>query len=67
MSSIAGYADLPNWMSFYRKSNSPVGYFYGTPLKDDDGDIEIEVIVIDNFSFNTTRDHIKYRILGREG
>lgn len=67
LSSITGFPDLPSWMLFYRKKHSPFGYFYGTPTNDDDGDIEIEIILVDTFNYNTTKDRLKYRILNSEG
>jgi len=67
MASLSGYPDLPYWMAYYHRKNSPVGYFYGTPSIDDDGDTDIDIILLDKRTFNTTKDRLKYRILAREG
>src|SRR5699024_2522512 len=55
MASLSGYPDLPRWMSYFHRANSSVGYFYGTPSVEDDGDIDIEIILMDKFTFNTTK------------
>lgn len=65
MPMLAGYPDLPSWMMFYRRSHSPIVYFYGSPPKGEDGDIEIEMILIDRFTFNHTKDRLHYRILSK--
>lgn len=65
--SLADHADLPSWIRYYQRPNSSVGLFYGSPLIDDDGDVIIDIILLDRFNFNVSRKKIQYRILNRDG
>ncbi|KAF7495220.1 hypothetical protein SSS_01021 [Sarcoptes scabiei] len=64
--SLADHADLPSWIRYYQRPNSSVGLFYGSPLIDDDGDVIIDIILLDRFNFNVSRKKIQYRILNRD-
>lgn len=66
MASLSGHPDLPQWMSYFHRPGSEMSYFYGTPAVNDDGDIDIEIILLDKFTFNITKDRLKYRIINRE-
>lgn len=66
MASLSGHPDLPQWMSYFHRPGSEMGYFYGTPAVNDDGDIDIEIILLDKYTFNITKDRLKYRIISRE-
>ena len=65
VASIAGMPDLPVWMH-YRHLNGSEAYLYGSPSETDDGDIEIEVIAINQYNYDTTKDVMKFRITKRE-
>lgn len=67
IASLSGYSDLPSWIKYFRPKYSPVGYLYGVPPLNEDGDIELDIVILDTFTFNTTIDRIKYRIINREG
>lgn len=66
MASLTGYPDLPCWMNYYRQPGSSVGYFYGSPQINDDEDIDISIVIIDKYTFNTIKESLKYRIHSRE-
>lgn len=66
LASLSSYPDLPKWMNWFHRPNSEIGYFYGTPAVDNDGDIDIEIILLDKFTFNVTMDRLKYTIISRE-
>lgn len=55
-----GHADVPNWMAQYRRPGSNVTWLYGTPYED--GDFEIEVVLVDLYNFDTYQDRIKFRV-----
>ena len=64
MPSVTGMPELPNWM-FYRFDNeSRTGFLYGSPTSD--GNVEIEVIALNTYSFETQRDSLKLAIIERE-
>ena len=65
VASIAGMPDLPVWMH-YRHLNGSEAYLYGAPSANDDGDIEIEVIAIDQYNYDTAKDVLKFRITKRQ-
>lgn len=67
MPSLSGHADLLNWMFYFRRPNSPIGFIYGTPPLNDDGDIDIDLVILNRVTFNTTSYRLKYRILNRDG
>ena len=67
MPSLSGHADLLYWMRYFRRSNSPVGFIYGSPPQNDDGDIDIDLVILNRVTFNTTSYRLKYRILNRNG
>ncbi|KAH7644835.1 mitochondrial inner membrane protease atp23 [Dermatophagoides farinae] len=66
MPSLSGHADLLNWMFYFRRPNSPIGFIYGTPPLNDDGDIDIDLVILNRVTFNTTSYRLKYRILNRD-
>ncbi|XP_027195000.1 sarcoglycan alpha [Dermatophagoides pteronyssinus] len=65
MPSLSGHADLLYWMRYFRRSDSPVGFIYGSPPQNDDGDIDIDLVILNRVTFNTTSYRLKYRILNR--
>ncbi|OTF83152.1 alpha-sarcoglycan-like protein-like protein, partial [Euroglyphus maynei] len=67
MPSLSGHADLLYWMRYFRRPNSPIGFIYGSPPHNDDGDIDIDMVILNRVTFNTTSYRLKYRILNRDG
>lgn len=65
VASIAGMPDLPVWMH-YRHVNGSEAYLYGAPAVNEDRDIEIEVIAIDQYNYDTTKDVLKLVINKRQ-
>lgn len=66
IASIAGMPDLPKWMNCRHVNGSHEAYLYGTPSVNDDGDIEIEIIAMNKYNYNTFQDNLKFRITARE-
>ncbi|CAG2107995.1 unnamed protein product, partial [Medioppia subpectinata] len=64
--SILGMPDLPVWMQYKHVNHSQKAYLYGSPALDDDRDIEIEVISINQFNYETHKQVMKFRVTKRE-
>lgn len=60
-----GHADVPKWMSQYRRPGSNVTWLYGTP--DEDGDFDIEMVLLDSYNFDTYQDRVKFRVSNKTG
>jgi len=58
--------DLPVWMKYRHINGTNRAFLYGSPTFDEDGDIEIEVIAMNKYNYDTTKDTIKFTITKRE-
>lgn len=66
IASIQGMPDLPNWMHYRHTNGTDKAYLYGSPSINDDGDIEIEVIAINQYNYDISKDVLKFRVIKRE-
>ncbi|CAG2165325.1 unnamed protein product, partial [Oppiella nova] len=64
--SILGMPDLPVWMHYKQLNSSHAAYLYGSPALNDDQDIDIEVIAINQYNYETSKDVMKFRVIQRE-
>jgi hypothetical protein len=64
--SILNYPDLPVWMNYRHINGTNKAFLYGSPSLNDDADIDIEVIAINKYNYDTTKDIMKFRITKRE-
>ena len=62
--SVAGRADLPEWMYYKFDGKSNTGYLYGSPVTD--GEIDLEIIALNTRTYDTTMDTMKLTIVERE-
>lgn len=62
--SVSGRADLPDWMYYKFDKETSTGYLYGSPVTD--GDIEIEIIALNSYTYDTTMDTLKLTVVERE-
>lgn len=62
--SVAGRADLPEWMYYKFDRQSKTGYLYGSPVTD--GEIDLEIIALNTRTYDTTMDTMKLTIVERE-
>ncbi|XP_054168579.1 alpha-sarcoglycan-like [Oppia nitens] len=66
IASIAGMPDLPVWMHSRHPNSTGRAYLYGSPALNDDGDIDIEVIALNQYNYDITKDFMKFRVIKRE-
>lgn len=64
--SIDGMADLPKWINYRHQNSSGKAFLYGTPSLNDDMDINIEIIAMNKFNYDTFRDTMKFVIKRKE-
>lgn len=62
--SVSGRADLPDWMYYKFDKETSTGYLYGSPVTD--GDIEIEIIALNSYTYDTTMDTVRLTVVDRE-
>lgn len=62
--SVHGRADLPNWMHFKHLNDSKLAFLYGSPLEK--GTIEIEIIALDTFNYDTHKEIVKFKIFEKK-
>jgi hypothetical protein len=53
-------------MNYRHINGTNRAFLYGSPSLNDDADIDIEVIAINKYNYETTKDVMKFRITKRE-
>jgi hypothetical protein len=62
--SVQDMPDIPSWMFYRFDEASQTGLLYGSPVSD--GDIELEVIALNERTYDTSQDSLKLTVVERE-
>lgn len=56
--------DLPRWMHYRHANGSQQAYLYGSATED--GNIDIEVVALNKYNYETAKETIKFRVTAKE-